>query len=195
MGSVDPGEEVTFEIWYEDKASFDMECNLWCDRRDFEDSTLGGGTREFLLSLMFGPRRFLSLELPSSNTNNNSNTTNVLDVVSTNVYRFKYDFADGQCVGDGGSCQDWRRVRWFGREPCAFRIVCPRLGGGHSCGDHGIGIGYEMGLEGSVCREGLVYGGTLSQARGARIGAWRHQGTACSKLINVKLQVQISASR
>ena len=189
MGSVNPGDAVTFEIWYEDKASFDIGCNLWCDRRHLEDSTLGGGTREFLLSLMFGPRRFRSIDLTSSNnnsrSNNNSITTNVQDIISINVYRFKYDFAGGQCVGDGESCQDWRRVRWFGREPCAFRIVCPRLGGGHTCGDHGIGIGYEMGLEGSVCREGLVYGGTLSQDHGARIGAWRRQGTASRSLINI----------
>ena len=186
MGSVNPGDAVTFKIWYEDNASFGIECNLWCDRRHLEDAALGGGTREFLLSLMFGPRRFRSLDLTTTNNSSRGITTDILDVISTNVYRFQYDFSDGQCVADGESCQDWRRVRWFGREPCAFRIVCPRLGGGHTCGDHGIGIGFEMGLEGSVCREGLVYGGTLSQDHGARIGAWRHQGTACSKLINFK---------
>ena len=177
VGSIDPGEDITFAIWYEDDASFDVECNLWCDRRYLEDSTLADGNRDFLMSLISGPRRFRSLELTSSD---NNVTADVLDVISTNVYRFKYDFGDRECNGDDDeSCHDWRRIRWLGQDPCAFRFVCPQLGDGHTCGDHGIDIAMRSGGDESVCREGLIYGGTLRQHHGATIAAWKHQGRAC----------------
>ena len=117
VASINPGETTTFEIWYENQASYDMECSVWCDRHPLEGSSR---TRDFLLSLMFGPRRFRSLELSSSDDE-------VLDVISSNVYRFRYDFADEDCSGDDESCHEKRRIRWFGQEPCAFRFICPKV--------------------------------------------------------------------
>ena len=89
-GSLDPGAGITFKMWYEDGASYDMECNVWCDRRRPDKAD---ALADLQYSLYHGPRRFQSLQLSPS-----AKDSAAVDIISTTVYRFEHEFAnDGGC--------------------------------------------------------------------------------------------------
>ena len=93
-GSLDPGDGITFEMWYEDGASYDMECNVWCDRRQTDKADM---LVDLQYSLFLGPRRFQSLQL--SPLAKDSAASAAVNIVSTTiVYRFEHEFTDdGEC--------------------------------------------------------------------------------------------------
>ena len=87
-GSLDPGAGITFKMWYEDGASYDMECNVWCDRRRPDKAD---ALADLQYSLYHGPRRFQSLQLSPS-----AKDSAAVDIRT--VYRFEHEFAnDGGC--------------------------------------------------------------------------------------------------